>query len=97
MIGAVEYRCTIIERIERLRAQMRNGDPDLAPNELDPALSKAEEKAPVAPGYPVRGNPGPRALNAAESLILWCAKRIRTPDPRITNDLPRRYEFSSPY
>jgi site-specific DNA recombinase len=34
----------IDERIERLRARLRNGDPDLAPDELEAALSKAEEK-----------------------------------------------------
>jgi len=34
----------IDERIERLRARLRNGDPDLAPDELEAALAKAEEK-----------------------------------------------------
>jgi hypothetical protein len=34
----------IDERIERLRVRLRNGDPDLAPDELEAALSKAEEK-----------------------------------------------------
>jgi hypothetical protein len=34
----------IEERIERLRARLRNGDPDLAPDELEAALVKAEEK-----------------------------------------------------
>jgi site-specific DNA recombinase len=34
----------IDERIERLRTRLHNGDPDLAPDELEAALSKAEEK-----------------------------------------------------
>src|SRR5208337_2994494 len=34
----------IDERIERLRVRLRNGDLDLAPDELEAALSKAEEK-----------------------------------------------------
>jgi site-specific DNA recombinase len=34
----------IDERIARLRARLRDGDPDLAPDELEAALAKAEEK-----------------------------------------------------
>ena len=34
----------IDERIQRLRARLRGGDPDLAPDELEGALAKAEEK-----------------------------------------------------
>ena len=34
----------IEERIERLRARLRSGDPDLAPDEIEAALTKAQEK-----------------------------------------------------
>jgi hypothetical protein len=34
----------IQDRIERLRVRLRDGDPDLAPDELEAALAKAEEK-----------------------------------------------------
>jgi hypothetical protein len=34
----------IEERIERLRGRLRHGDPDLAPDEIEAALAKAEEK-----------------------------------------------------
>ena len=34
----------IDERIQRLRARLRSGDPDLAPDELEAALAKAYEK-----------------------------------------------------
>jgi hypothetical protein len=47
----------IEERIERLRGRLRNGDPDLTPDELEAALSKAEEKR-HAHQYPTDGQRG---------------------------------------
>ena len=53
----------IDERIERLRVRLRNGDPDLAPDELEAALSKAEEKRRVLLN-------GPSVTNGARVIAM---------------------------
>ena len=45
----------IDERIQRLRARLRSGDPDLAPDELEAALGEGVREAPLAYQRPING------------------------------------------
>ena len=62
----------IEERSERLRARLRNGDPDLAPDELEAALVKAEEKR-----RSLLANPSPADGARMIAMLPGAARELR--------------------